>query len=303
MSNALSQESRRAPSPERQTPTVALVLGGGGARGLAHIGILEALDELGITPKVMAGTSIGAIFGAAYASGLTGREIRTHAIDTLTRRYDLVRDVFTARAFSARTAINLFAGRGSLLEPEALLDLVLPKHVAPTFEDLQIPLHIVASDYYALEPKVLTSGALKPAVAASMALPVIFKPVTIGGRMMMDGGFTNPLPFDLLDGQADILIAVDVSGTVQNDGEHHPPTMMETLFSLSFFFERSLIREKLKARQPDIYVEAGTGTFNVLDFLKVNEILDAAEPAKQAFKTRLQNALTAERAEIVGNET
>lgn len=274
-------------------PSVGLVLGGGGARGLAHIGILEVLDELGVVPKVIAGTSIGAIFGSAYASGISGADIRHHTIEVLTRRFDLVRDVFSARAMSARSALNLFSGRGSLLEPEALLDIVLPTNVAETFEDLKIPLHIVASDYYALQPKVLTEGALKPAVAASMALPVIFRPVTIDGRMLMDGGFVNPLPFDLLDGMADILIAVDVSGTTKPPESDKPPAMMETLFSMSFFFERSLVREKLKLRQPDIYVEAGTGTFNVLDFLKVKEILDKAEPAKARFKTQLARALEA----------
>ncbi len=274
-------------------PSVALVLGGGGARGLAHIGILEVLDELGVVPKVIAGTSIGAIFGSAYASGIRGADIRRHTIEVLTRRFDLVRDVFSARAMSGRSAFNLFAGRGSLLAPEALLDIVLPSDVAETFEDLKVPLHIVASDYYALEPKVLTEGPLRPAVAASMALPVIFRPVTIDGRMLMDGGFVNPLPFDLLDGMADILIAVDVSGTTKQPESDKPPAILESLFSLSFFFERSLIREKLKARQPDIYVEAGTGTFNVLDFLKVKEILEKAEPAKERFKAQLARALEA----------
>jgi len=282
----------------REQPTVALVLGGGGARGLAHIGILEALDELGVTPKVIAGSSIGAIFGSAYASGLSGADLRQHTIDVLTRRFDLVRDVFSARAMSARSALKLFAGRGSLLSPEALLDIVLPDQMPNTFEDLKIPLHIVTSDYYALEPKIFTTGPLKPAVAASMALPVIFNPVTIDGRTLMDGGFVNPLPFDVLDGMADILIAVDVSGITKKPDNGNPPTMMESLFSLSFFFERSLIREKMKARQPDIYVEAGTGTFNVLDFLKVTEILEKAEPAKERFKSQLARVLEAKTLEI-----
>ena len=167
MSQPPLSENRSACSDGK--PTVALALGGGGARGLAHIGILEALDELGVVPKVIAGTSIGAIFGSAYASGMSGAEIRGHTIDVLTRRFDLVRDVFSARALSARSALNLFSGRGSLLEAEALLDIVLPKNGAETFEDLNIPLHVVTSDYYALESKVLTGGALKPAGAASMA--------------------------------------------------------------------------------------------------------------------------------------
>lgn len=274
-------------------PSVALALGGGGARGLAHIGILEVLDEMGLRPKAIAGTSIGAIFGAAYASGMSGAEIRAHTVEILTRRFSLIRDLIASPALSAETAKNLFLVRGSLIEPEALLDLVFPGQVAASFEDLKIPLQVVASDYYALDAKTLSSGALRPAVAASMALPVIFKPVRIGDRLFMDGGFTNPLPFDLLDGAADILIAVDVSGVVREDPTDEIPAAFDMLFSLSFFFQRALISEKMKTLQPDVFVEAGTGTFNVLDFMKVSDILEAAEPAKQRFKTQLQRVLAA----------
>ncbi len=281
-----------------EMPTVALVLGGGGARGLAHILMLEALDELGVTPIAVAGTSIGAIFSAAYASGLDGKAIRDHSVELLTRRFDLLRDIFSARALSGRKALNVLAGRGSLLSPEALLEIMLPKSTATSFEDLKIPLKLVASDYYALEPKILSQGPLNPAIAASMALPIIFKQVTIDGRMLMDGGFVNPLPFDLLDGVADILVAVDVCGTTEPTEGRELPSMLETLFSMSFLFERSLIREKMKVRQPDIYVEAGTGTYNVLDFLKVNEILEAAEPAKARFKSQLTRALKAKALDV-----
>src|SRR4051812_29553165 len=85
------------PAPRSGTPTIALALGGGGARGLAHIPVLEAFDELGLRPKIIAGTSIGAIFAAAYASGLSGKQIRAHTIEVLKKRLDLVRDLYAAR--------------------------------------------------------------------------------------------------------------------------------------------------------------------------------------------------------------
>lgn len=293
--------SARADGPETVTagandpdlPSIALVLGGGGARGLAHIGILEVLDDLGVTPKVIAGTSIGAIFGAVYASGLSGQEIRAHTENVLTRRFDLLKDIVKTPTASAKTAFGLLAGRGSLLEPQALLDVALPDDLPQSFEQLKIPLRVVASDYYALEARVFDNGPLKPAVAASMALPVIFKPVTIDGRTFLDGGFVNPLPFDVVDGMADLVIAVDVSGTVQKEDDKVSPSALETLFSISFLFERSLVREKLKRHHPDIYVEAGTGAFNVLDFLKVREILEIMEPAKARFRIQLERVLQA----------
>jgi len=277
-----------------RAPTIGLALGGGGARGLAHILMLEVFDELGIKPKIIAGASIGAIFGAAYAAGLSARDIRAHTVDILTNRLELVRNVFAARASGTGPLWTKFLARNAFLVPAALLDIILPSQVGGTFEELSVPLRVVASDFYAIEPKVFSSGPLRPAVAASMALPVIFEPVLIGGRSFVDGGLTNPLPFDLLADAADLVVAIDVSGTTVPSPSRPRPTAIEALFASSFLFERSIVREKLKAHQPDIYVDAGTGHYQVLDFLKVGEILAAAEPAKALFKAKLERVLSSE---------
>jgi NTE family protein len=282
-----------------RTPTIGLVLGGGGARGLAHIAMLEVFDELGLKPKIIAGTSIGAIFGATYASGISGADIRAHTVDVLTNRFWLLRDLLAARTESARRIWNVFSARNALLRPSAVLDIVLPAGVARDFADLEIPLKIVASDYYALEAAVITSGSLGRAVAASMALPVIFEPVMVEGRTMIDGGLTNPLPFDILEGEADILVAIDVSGVTMPSPKRAHPTALEALFASSFLFERSIVREKLKFRRPDIYIDAGTGRFQTLDFLKVRDILAAAEPAKAKLRAQLARVLGAETLPVV----
>ncbi|WP_072395339.1 patatin-like phospholipase family protein [Hyphomicrobium sp. CS1GBMeth3] len=288
-----AKRGRTAPSDGAEAPSIGLVLGGGGARGLAHILMLEVFDELGLRPKIIAGTSIGALFGAAYAAGLSARDIRTHTEDTLTKRFGLLRDVFASRVQTGFR--NLFAARSALLAPSALLDFVLPKSVPETFEELSIPLRVVASDFYALEPAVFASGPLRPAVAASIALPVIFEPVLIDGSSHIDGGLTNPLPFDLIAGEADILVAIDVSGTTVPSPSRPRPTAIEALFASSFLFERSIVREKLKAHRPDIYIDAGTGRFQALDFLKVREILAEAEPSKVALREKLEDVLAISR--------
>lgn len=277
-----------------KVPSIGLVLGGGGARGLAHILMLEAFDELGIKPKIIAGTSIGAIFGAAYAAGLSAREIRSLTEETLTKRIGLVRDLFAARVQGTGRFWEFVAARTAFLAPAALLDLVLPSRVPQSFEDLAIPLRVVASDFYALEAAVFSSGALRPAVAASIALPVIFEPVLIDGRSLIDGGLTNPLPFDLIAGEADILVAIDVSGTTVPSASRPRPTALEALFASPFLFERSIVREKLKAHQPDIYIDAGTGRYQALEFLKVRDILSAAEPAKAQLREQLERVLAGE---------
>jgi NTE family protein len=285
--------AKRGQDGHGRLPSIGLVLGGGGARGLAHILMLEVFDELGIKPKIIAGTSIGALYGVAYAAGLSAREIRSHTEDMLTKRIGLVRDLFAARVRMQGNGRfwDFVSARSAFLAPAALLDLVLPKGVPQTFEELAIPLRVVASDFYALEAAVFSTGPLRPAVAASMALPVIFEPVLIDGRSLIDGGLTNPLPFDLIAGEADILVAIDVSGTTVPSPSRPRPTAIEALFASSFLFERSIVREKLKARRPDIYIDAGTGRYQALEFLKVRDILAAAEPAKAQLREKLERVL------------
>ena len=295
MAAASLKASKSLSGPLRSAkPSIALALGGGGARGLAHIVMLEAFDELGLRPKIIAGTSIGAIFGAAYASGMTAHEIRLHTVELLTARFELVRDLFRARVRKLPKFSDMFSARAALLAPDAVLDFLLPERVARDFAHLEIPLKLVASDFYGLEPVVFTEGPLRRAIAASMALPVIFEPVVVDGRALIDGGLTNPLPFDLLMGEADITVAIDVSGApVPTPGRNHP-TATEALFASSFIFERTIVREKLKSQQPDIYIDAGTSHFQILDILKVKEILAAAEPAKQKLKAQLARIMGAE---------
>ena len=283
-----------APATRSATPSIALALGGGGARGLAHIPILEAFDELGLRPKVIAGTSIGAVFAAAYASGLSGKQIRKHAFEVLTKRLDLVRDLYSARVRMAGGLFGALAPRPAFLSPEKLLDIILPPQIARDFSHLTTPLKIVASDFYAQEAVIFSSGPLRPAVAASMALPVIFHPVELEGRVLIDGGLVNPLPFDLVAGMADLTVAVDVSGMPTRRPGQTMPKAWEALFASNFIFERTIIREKLKRRQPDLYIDAGTSRFQILDFLKIDEILAAAEPAKERAKAQLARMIEAE---------
>jgi NTE family protein len=288
-----------APKLPARPPSIALALGGGGARGLAHIQILEAFDELGVRPKIIAGTSIGAVFAAAYASGLSGRQIRAHTYEVLRKRLDLVRDLYAARVRTTRRIWNVFAARSAFLAPDRLLDIILPPRIAHDFAHLTIPLKIVASDFYAQEPVVFSSGPLRQAIAASMALPVIFEPVLVNGRVLIDGGLVNPLPFDILNGEADLTVAVDVSGAPVRRPGQETPKAWEALFASNFIFERTIIREKLKSRHPDVYIDAGTSRFQILDFLKVDEILAAAAPAKERLKAQLARVLEAETVEAI----
>jgi len=273
-------------------PTIGLALGGGGARGIAHILMIEALEELGVRPALITGTSIGAIFGAALASGLSADHIRAHTEETLGQRLDLVRQLFSARAEPLLKIFNVFPVRSALLKPEALLELLLPSRVAKSFEELQVPLEVVATDFYAQKAVVFGSGPLQPAVAASMALPAVFQPVIWNQRALVDGGLVNPLPFDLICGRADVVVAIDVSGAPrQSNAEATAPSAFESLFSASQIMQNTIVHEKLKSSQPDIFIDVDVDNFHVLEFYRHKDILAAAIPAKERLKRQLGRVL------------
>jgi NTE family protein len=288
------------PAPQQARPSIALALGGGGARGLAHILVLEVLDELGLKPKIIAGTSIGALFGAAYASGLSARLIRAHTEEVLSQRFGFARSLLAARSEPVLRLLNILPVRSSLLSPELLLDQVLPSKVARDFAHLAIPFKVVATDYYAQEPVIVESGDLRRAVAASIALPALFTPVTRDHRLLMDGGLVNPLPFDVLEGEADITVAIDVTGASSNgSGKRTQPTIFAALVSASQILQRSIVREKLKASQPDVYIDVDADRFHVLEFHRYKEILAAAQPAQDQLRRQLQRVLESHPAETL----
>jgi NTE family protein len=284
--------------PARQ-PSIALALGGGGARGLAHILMLEVFDELGLKPRIIAGTSIGALFGAAYASGLSARLIKAHTEEVLGQRLGLARYLLSARSEPVFKLLNVLPLRSSLLEPTVLLDLMLPSKVARDFAHLAIPLKVVATDFYAQEQIVLDQGELRSAIAASMALPALFTPVTRDGRVLMDGGLVNPLPFDVLNGSADITVAIDVSGAALGPGKRLQPTAVAALMASSQILQRSIVREKLKAQQPDVYIDVEVDEFHLLEFHRFDQVLGAAGGAKDQLKRQLERVLASHTAEVV----
>jgi NTE family protein len=280
-------------------PSIGLALGGGGARGLAHILMLEVFDEFGVRPKVIAGTSIGAIFGAAYASGMSARLIRAHTVEALSRRFDIARLLISARADPILKFLSILPVRSALLKPETLLDFILPSQVAGDFAALEIPLKLLATDFYAQEQVVLNSGPLRSAIAASMALPALFAPVKLGSQTLMDGGLVNPLPFDVIQGEADIIVAIDVSGASQGPGKRPQPTAFEALISSSQILQRSIVREKLKAQQPDIYIDVEVDEFHVLEFHRYQQILIAADRSKERLRRQLRRVLASQTAEML----
>ena len=267
--------------------SVALALGGGGARGYAHIAVLEALDELGVKPVAISGASIGALIGAGYASGMTGKEIRRYAIQLAHNRAEVMRRMYRSRAGKLRAIFGGGLGDATRLDGEKLCTQFLPEGLPDEFSELEIPLVVVASDLYSRSEVIFSDGPLKRALAASIALPTIIRPVEVDGRILIDGGATNPLPFDQLRGRADLIVAVEISGPPSAD-KRTVPNALECLYETVMVMTHSIISGKLnKHGPPDLLLQPNVGTFRALDFFQVSAILRAAEPVKDEVKKRL----------------
>ncbi|MCV0395365.1 MAG: patatin-like phospholipase family protein [Rhizobiaceae bacterium] len=271
-------------------PTVAVAFGGGGARGLAHIHVIEALDELGVRPVAIAGSSIGAIMGAGMAAGMSGREIHRYALGILGRRAEVASRMWRARP---ETLAEFVAGGGlrvTQFNIERILKAFLPEAVPERFEDLGIPLRITGTDYYGHCCRVFDSGELVPALGASAAIPAVFRPVRLDGRLYIDGGICNPVPFDLLEGRADIVVAIDVVGAPEA-GEGKRLTSIDLMFGATQLMMQSITTLKMAASRPTILIRPPVSRFRVLDFLKIENVLGETAAVKDEVKRALEAVL------------
>ena len=228
--DALAQEPEPTvvTSAERR-PTIGLVLSGGGARGGAHLGVLRALEELNVPVDVIAGTSIGAIIGGLYASGMSVDEIE-HVIETIDWDAAFLGD--TPRelmSFRRKRDDDLFLveqkpglNDGQLTLPLGIvqgqvIDLILIEQTLPVahirdFDELPIPFRAVSTDITTGEAVVLGSGNLAEAIRASMSVPAVLAPIDIDGRLLVDGGIAMNLPIEVARQMgAEVIIAVDIS--------------------------------------------------------------------------------------------
>jgi len=270
--------------------SIGLALGGGGAKGLAHVPILEEFDRSGVTPKAVAGTSIGAIIGAMYAAGRSGAYIREFAAQHIpTSEESLLDNIRKLFGSSITDVFSFNFGRGSFLKHDKLDDFFADAFGVTTFEELKIPLKVVAGDFWARSEVVFDSGDLISAVRASMAIPGVFQPVQRDGRVLVDGGVVNPLPFDLLRGECDRIVAVNVSGS-RTRGNHPIPRTIDTLLGAFEIMEAALVAARLQSGEPDLRLRPQINDVRALEFYKAPEIYRAAEPEVSRLREWLANA-------------
>jgi NTE family protein len=231
--------------PPKPAPKIALALGGGAARGFAHIGVIKALEAQGIRPDIVTGTSAGSVIGALYAAGLSGFQMQKLAMD-------VEESAFTDWSLPDR----------GLIRGEALQDFINKAVQNRPLERLARPFGVVATDLASGERVVFRTGNTGMAVRASSAVPGVFKPITIHGKEYVDGGLTSPIPVQAARAMgADFVIAVAI-GERPEWGK--TGSTLEVLLQTITIMGNSIGRHEL--READVVIRPDTAKVNATDF-------------------------------------
>lgn len=279
--------AKNAVEDECEARSIGLALGSGGAGGLAHIAMLGVFDDLGIQPDRITGSSIGAVIGALYAAGLDAEAIEDIFDDFGGSNLDALSHMMRPNAELGLTdLLRIGLGDGGLIDSSGFLDFIAGKIEARDFADLKIPLEVVATDYWTGEMTILDSGDLFMAIKASMAVPGLFAPVKVGDKLLIDGGTSNPLPYDILVDRYDLVVAIDVSGARKRIHDKQP-SITEMLFSTFEIMQQSIITSRRLNGDGDIYIKPNTEGIRLLHFNRIETILKQAKPAAAELREKL----------------
>lgn len=278
------------PSKRGDMETIALALGAGGARGLAHIHVLKAFDDLGVCPSVIAGTSMGAVMGAAYCSGMSGSEIEDYVLERFSDRARFMAEAFKVRPNSLKEFISHGGLRLGELNLENIFSVFLPAQIPISFEELSVPLYVIATDYYAGEATVFSTGSLRKPVAASAAMPAVFLPVEIDGRHYVDGSSTNPCPLNIAQDKADHVLAIDVSGGPLGTGTDRP-NKIDSIYAASQVMQKTIANLMAAAHPSSLLLHAPVDGFRSLDFLQSAQIISKSAGMRERTKSAIGRLL------------
>ena len=261
-----------APAPPPRRPRVGLALGGGAARGFAHIGIIQALEENDLMPDLVVGTSAGSVVAALFASGRNGRDLATIA------------DAMDETAFADWS----YPGRG-LIRGEALARFIREKTNHRQIEQMKIPLGIAATDLDSGQPILFRSGDTGTAVRASSAVPAVFQPVKIGSREYVDGGLSAPIPVHhAREMGAEFVIAVDISAVPEGNPTGDAARMLLQTFAI---MGKGLKTYEL--READVVLQPALAGVSGADFTTRRQSIKAGRDVTVAHLAELRQRLAA----------
>ena len=258
------------PAPPPRRPRIGLALGGGAARGFAHIGVIQALEESGLAPDLVVGTSAGSLVAALYAAGRSGAELAVLA------------DSMDETAF----ADWAYPGRG-LLRGEALARYVRDKTGHKPIEQMKIPLGIAATDLDSGEGVLFQRGDTGTAVRASSAVPAVFQPVRIGTHEYVDGGLSAPVPVHHARAMgAEFVIAVDISAVPEGNPTGDAARMLLQTFAI---MGKSLKAYEL--RDADVVLQPKLSGVSGADFTTRRQSIKAGRDVTLAHLAELRERL------------
>ena len=284
-------------------PKIGLVLGGGGAKGAAEVGALKVIEEAGIPIDYIVGTSIGSIVGGLYAAGYSAKELETmfQTQEWLTLLTDR-NAAFSSEPYKTQDGVTYIFGfpvmdknsggfgmmRGGRIEQ--VLDSMVSVRGCTEFENLRIPFRCVAADMRTAKEVVLSKGILASAMRASMAIPGIFKPVSKGDWLLVDGGLLNNLPVDVCKAMgADIIIAIDLQQEEKQPKKQAETTLLTSLGDflglggvIEWLTNRPDIRKHVENKKlADIYIKPDIPDYDATSFGNKNcaKMIKAGETA------------------------
>jgi len=266
------QEPEAVKVQPTRAPIVGLALGGGAARGFAHVGVIQVLEAHGVAVDLLAGTSAGSVVAVQYASGMRAKELEAAAMSM-------------DEATLSDWTLPLF-GRG-LLRGEALARYVNQQVKGQTLEQLRIPVGVLATQLSTGQGVLFRRGDTGTAVRASSAVPGVFSPVSVGSEVYVDGGLVAPVPVEgVLSMGAELVIAVDISSTPQ-DGTG--TDVLRTLLRTFSIMGQSINRHALK--EADVVVRPRLEGMGSADFASRQKAIEAGRQAMQLAMPRLQQLL------------
>ncbi len=283
----------------QERPKIGLVLSGGGAKGMAHIGVLKELERHGIRPDYITGTSMGSIVGGLYAIGYSADEIEEIALGMdwdalLSNQVSLDQITYLEKEYYQRYLIELGINKTSLELPKGLIEgqklsellTALTRHVhhIQDFDDFPVPFACVGTDLVTGEPVVMRSGSLATALRASMAIPSVFTPVDRDGHYMVDGGLVRNFPVqECIDMGADIIIGVFVSDDLlpKEQLASAVDVLTQSAFVMSVFDSRE------QKKKCDLLIEPDLVPYTTFSFEAGPQIIQRGEQAGEAHRPGL----------------